>query len=493
MNKENNMLIDFYELTMGQAYFNQGMKDKKACFDEFYRRNPDKAAFSLVGGIEDAIRFLQDFKFSKEEILYLRSLNCFTDDYLDYLAHMRFTGDVYAVEDGTAVFPNEPVLTIVAPIIEAQIIETKLLTYFNHSSLVTSKASRIARAAQGRPVMEFGTRRAHGRDAANIGALDAYIGGAVGTACTMTGMQYGIPVLGTMAHSFVQSFSNEYEAFKAYAKSFPNNATFLVDTYDTLESGIPNAIRVAKEVLEPMGKTLAGIRIDSGDLAKLSKQARRMLDKAGLTGAKICVSNSLDEYVITSLLEQGAPIDSFGVGENLITAKSEPVFGGVYKLVALEEYGKFMPKIKISDNIEKVTNPGFKDIVRLYDKDGKIITDMVQLQDEELPSGNIKLKDPASTWKYKTISEYTPVKIRKKMMENGKVIVDFKTPQEKRAYVQEELDSLREESLRLTNAQTISISLSPKLEVLKDRLLAEHNKGKRIEQNTEVFNLDELF
>ena len=242
-----------------------------------------------------------------------------------------------------------------------------------------------------------------------------------------------------------------------------------------------------------MGKTLAGIRIDSGDLAKLSKQARRMLDKAGLTGAKICVSNSLDEYVITSLLEQGAPIDSFGVGENLITAKSEPVFGGVYKLVALEEYGKFMPKIKISDNIEKVTNPGFKDIVRLYDKDGKIITDMVQLQDEELPSGNIKLKDPASTWKYKTISEYTPVKIRKKMMENGKVIVDFKTPQEKRAYVQEELDSLREESLRLTNAQTISISLSPKLEVLKDRLLAEHNKGKRIEQNTEVFNLDELF
>ena len=365
MNKENNMLIDFYELTMGQAYFNQGMKDKKACFDEFYRRNPDKAAFSLVGGIEDAIRFLQDFKFSKEEILYLRSLNCFTDDYLDYLAQMRFTGDVYAVEDGTAVFPNEPVLTIVAPIIEAQIIETKLLTYFNHSSLVTSKASRIARAAQGRPVMEFGTRRAHGRDAANIGALDAYIGGAVGTACTMTGMQYGIPVLGTMAHSFVQSFSNEYEAFKAYAKSFPNNATFLVDTYDTLESGIPNAIRVAKEVLEPMGKTLAGIRIDSGDLAKLSKQARRMLDKAGLTGAKICVSNSLDEYVITSLLEQGAPIDSFGVGENLITAKSEPVFGGVYKLVALEEYGKFMPKIKISDNIEKVTNPGFKDIVRL--------------------------------------------------------------------------------------------------------------------------------
>ncbi len=493
MNKKNNMLIDFYELTMGQAYFNQGMKDKIACFDQFYRRCPDKAAFSLAGNVEAAVKFLKDFHFEKDEIDYLRSLNVFSEDYLDYLSKMRFTGDVYAVEEGTITFPNEPVLTIVAPIIEAQIVETKLLALFNRSSLVMSKANRIARAAQGRAVMEFGTRRAHGEEAANDGALDAYIGGAIGTACTMTGMQYGIPVLGTMAHSFVQSFENEYEAFKAYAKSFPDNATFLVDTYDTLESGIPNAIKVAKEVLEPMGKTLAGIRIDSGDLAYLSKQARKMLDRAGLTNAKICVSNSLDEYLISELLKQGAPIDSFGVGENLITAKSEPVFGGVYKLVALEKEGQFEPKIKISDNIEKITNPGFKDIVRLYDEDGKIITDVVQLHEEELPSGPIKLRDPNSTWKYKTIKDYTPVKIKKKMMENGKVIYDFKTPQEKRNYVQDQIDTLRDENLRLTNAQTINISLSPKLDALKEHLLEEHNKGNKQNRNIEVLSLDEDF
>ncbi len=491
--KKNNMLIDFYELTMGQAYFNQGMANTKVCFDEFYRRCPDKAAFSFAGNMESAIRFLSEFKFDKDEIEYLSSLNIFSKDYLEYLSNLRFTGDVYAVEDGTATFPNEPVLTVVAPIIEAQLVETKLLTLFNRSSLITSKASRIVRAAQGRPVMEFGTRRAHGLDAANDGAMDAYIAGAVGTACTMTGMQYGVPVLGTMAHSFIQSFDNEYDAFKAYAKSFPNNAIFLVDTYDTLKSGIPNAIKVAKEVLQPMGKNLAGIRIDSGDLAYLTKQARKMLDEAGLFDAKICVSNSLDEYLITDLLRQGAPIDSFGVGENLITAKSEPVFGGVYKLVAVEKEGEFVPKIKISDNIEKITNPGFKDIIRLYDKDGKIITDVVQLYDEPLPSGKIKLKDPGSTWKYTTVSDYTPVRLRKKMMENGKIIYNFKTLNQKREHLQAQLESLREENLRLTNAQTINISLSPRLHKLKEDLLQQHNKGLKTNTTSDVIDLtDEL-
>lgn len=492
MNNKNNMLIDFYELTMGQAYYNQGMENRKACFDLFFRRCPDKAAFALAGNIQSAVEFLKDFKFEKDEIDYLRSLNLFTEDYLDYLSTIKFTGDVYAVQDGMVMFPNEPVLTVVAPIIEAQIVETKLLTIFNRSSLVTSKSNRIVRSAQGRAIMEFGTRRAHGESSANEGALDAYVGGAVGTACTMTGMQFGVPVLGTMAHSFIQSFDNEYEAFKAYALSFPNNATFLVDTYDTLGSGVPNAIRVAKEILEPMGKKLAGIRIDSGDLAYLSKQARKMFDEAGMYDTKICVSNSLDEYLISELLKQGAPIDTFGVGENLITAKSEPVFGGVYKLTALEnEKGVLVPKIKISDNIEKVTNPGFKDIVRLYDKDGKILTDVVKLYGEKVPKGPINIKDPNSTWKYTTVTDYTPVKIKKKMMENGKIIYNFKTPAEKREFVKKQIETLREENLRLTNAQTITINLSPRLEELKERLLAEHHKGNANHNTDKLFYTQE--
>lgn len=489
-NKKNNMMIDFYELTMGQAYFNEGVKDTRVCFDCFFRKNRDKAAFSLLGNTESIINFIKDFKFSKEEIDYLRSLHIFSEDYLNYLSTMKFTGDVYAVEDGSVTLPNEPDITIVAPIIEAQVIETKLLTLFNFSSLITSKASRIVRAAEGHTVMEFGSRRAHGDAAANLGALDAYVAGAAGTACTMTGMEFGVPVLGTMAHSFIQMFDSEYEAFKAYAKAFPNNATFLVDTYDTLGSGIPNAIKVTKEVLEPMGKTLAGIRIDSGDLAYLSKQARKMLDKAGLKDAKICISNSLDEYLIQDLLDQGAPIDSFGVGENLITAKSDPVFGGVYKLVAVEKDGKWIPKIKISDDIDKITNPGFKDIVRLYDKDGKMITDLVQMFDEPLPSGEIKLRDPKSTWRYTTLRDYTPVRIKKKMIENGEIIHKFKTLEGKRQHLQDELDTLKEENLRLTNAQTIQISLSPKLASIKEKLLEEHNRGRRHDSGNEIIDLD---
>ena len=490
----NNLLIDFYELTMGQGYFNQHKHEQTACFDLFFRKCPDNASFVLANGVQSCLEYLQNFHLNDEEIDYLKSLGKFSPEYINYLKNVKFTGDVYAVPDGTVVFPNEPVITIKAPLLEAQLVETALLLLFNRSSLITSKASRIVRAAKGRGVMEFGTRRAQGLEAANEGAVDAYVAGAIGTACTMTGKMYGVPVLGTMAHSFVQSFDTEYEAFKAYAQSFPDNATLLVDTYDTLKSGIPNAIKVAKEVLKPMGKTLAGIRIDSGDLAYLTKKARKMLDDAGLEDAKICVSNSLDENLITDLLNQGAPIDTFGVGENLITAKSQPVFGGVYKLVAIDNGKELEPKIKISDNVEKVTNPGFKDIIRLYDKDGKIITDLIQMMDEPLPTSPLKLKAPDSTWKFKLIKDFKPVRIREKMMENGKIIYDMKTLQQKRNYVQDQLDTLWEENLRLTNPQTFIISLSPKLEATKERLLSEHNRGVHLPQHekVEVFDLGEL-
>ncbi len=485
----NNMIIDFYELTMGQGYFNNKTHEKTTCFDLFFRKCPDKASFVIANGVDKCLDFLKDFHFSKEDIDYLSSLNIFSKEYLDYLSTLKFTGDVYAVPDGTVVFPNEPVITVKAPLLQAQLVETALLVLFNRSSLITTKASRIVRAAQGRGVMEFGTRRAQGSEAAVDGAVDAYIAGAIGTACTQSGKDYGVKVLGTMAHSFVQSFDNEYEAFKAYAQSFPDNATLLVDTYDTLNSGIPNAIKVAKEVLEPMGKTLAGIRIDSGDLAYLTKQARKMLDEAGLNSAKICVSNSLDETVITDLLNQGAPIDSFGVGENLITAKSNPVFGGVYKLCAIEKNGVLEPKIKISDNVEKVTNPGFKDIVRLYDENGKIISDQLRLFDEPMPQGPIKLQAPDAVWKYKIVNNYTPYKIRKKMMENGKIICKRRTIEEKRRYVQTQLNTLWEENKRLINPQTFILNLSPALQTLKTELLKEHakeNKEKQAKNQKEI-------
>lgn len=481
----NNLLIDFYELTMSQGFFNEGKHEKTACFDLFFRKCPDKASFVIANGVQACVEHLLNFGFSNEDIAYLRSLNKFSDEFLNYLKDVKFTGDVYAVPDGTIVFPNEPVITVVAPLIEAQLVETALLLLFNRSSLITTKTSRIVRSAQGRGVMEFGTRRAQGYQAANDGALDAYIAGAIGTACTVTGKEYGVPVLGTMAHSFVQSFDNEYDAFVAYAKSFPDNATLLVDTYDTLKSGVPNAIRVAKEVLEPMGKRLAGIRIDSGDLAYLSKETRKMFDEAGLQDAKICVSNSLDEYVIEDLLKQGAPIDSFGVGENLITAKSQPVFGGVYKLVAMEKNGYLLPKIKISDNIEKITNPAFKDIVRLYDENGKIITDVLTLYGEKLPKDSYTLIDPENTWKTKEITNFKAKHIKTKMIENGRLVYDMKSVKERRANVKNELSTLWEENLRLINPQTFIVSLSEKLLKVKTQLLHAHKDRKLKEELTE--------
>lgn len=470
-----NLLIDFYELTMGQGYFNKKMDKNVAYFDLFFRRVPDKGSFVIANGVKKCVEYLQQFGFTKEDMEYLESRKIFSKEYLEELSKIKFTGDLWAVEDGTVVFPNEPVMTIKAPLLEAQLVETALLLYFNRASLITTKANRIVRAANGRAVMEFGSRRAQGESAAIDGALDAYIGGACGTACTETGKEYGIPVLGTMAHSFVQSFDSEYEAFKAYAESFPNSCTLLVDTYNTLKSGIPNAIKIHNEVLKPMGKKLAGIRIDSGDLAYLSKQTRKMLDEAGLTDTKIVVSNSLDENVINSLLLQGAPIDSFGVGENMITAKSNPVFGGVYKLVAIEKDGEIIPKIKISDNVEKVTNPHFKNIYRLYDENNKLIADVLYVYDEDKPKGKLLLNHPDKNWVKKELKNFKAVNLRKKMIENGKVIYEFPSVEETRAKVQEELATLWEEALRLENPHEYTVNLSDKLQTIKTELL--HDKG----------------
>lgn len=469
-----NLLIDFYELTMSQAYFNEGKQNQKACFDLFFRKCPDGASFVIANGVQACINHVLNFGFSESDIEYFSSLKTFTKPFLDYLKNLKFTGDIYAVPDGTIVFPNEPIITVVAPLIEAQLIETALLILFNRSSLITTKASRMVRAAKGRAVMEFGTRRAQGFDAANDGALDAFVAGAAGTACTITGKQYGVPVLGTMAHSFIQSYDSEFDAFAAYARTFPDKTTLLVDTYNTLKSGVPNAIKVAKEVLEPMGKKLSAIRIDSGDLAYLTKEARKLLDEAGLDYVKICVSNSLDEWLVEDLLRQGAPIDSFGIGENLITSKSCPVFGGVYKLVALEENGTLVPKIKISDNTEKITNPAFKDIVRLYDENGKIITDVLTLHGEEISTDNYTLIDPDNTWKTKKIKNFTIRKIKVKMIENGKLIYNLKTSLAIRENISRELATLWEENLRLYNPQTFIISLSEKLLEVKTKLLNEH-------------------
>ena len=467
-----NLLIDFYELTMGQGYFNKKVDNNIAYFDLFFRKVPDGGSFVIANGVKKCIEYLSQFHFSTEDMEYLKSLNMFSEDYLKRLSTVKFTGDVWAVEDGTVVFPNEPMITIKAPLLEAQLVETALLVFFNHNSLITTKASRIVRSAKGRPVMEFGSRRAQGESAAVDGALDAYIAGASGTACTETGKVYGVPVLGTMAHSFVQSFDSEYEAFKAYAESFPNACILLVDTYNTLKSGVPNAIKVSNDVLKPMGKTLAGIRIDSGDLAYLTKEARKMLDQAGLTSAKIVTSNSLDEYIIKSLLEQGAPIDSFGVGENMITSKSTPVFGGVYKLVAVEKNNQIVPKIKISDNVEKVTNPHFKKIYRLYDQNDKLITDLICVHDEEAPTGKLRLTHPDNNWVTKEVENYKVKELRKKMIENGKVIYNFPTVMETRNKVQQELKTLWDEALRLENPQTYIINLSEKLQKIKENLLS---------------------
>ena len=468
------MLCDFYELTMANGYFEKGYRDKICYFDVFFRQCPDRGGFAIAAGLEQIIDYIKDLHFSAEDIEYLRGRKLFSEEFLKYLKDFRFTGDMWAVPEGTPIFPNEPIITVRAPAIQAQLIETFLLLSINHQSLIATKANRVVRAAQGRTVLEFGSRRAQGTDAAILGARAAYIGGCNGTACTISDQLYGVYAGGTMAHAWVQMFDSEYEAFKKYCELYPTNATLLVDTYNTLKSGVPNAIRVFNEVLKPMGITKCGIRLDSGDMAYLTQKARKMLDDAGWTECKISVSNSLDEYIIQDLLRQGAKIDMFGVGERLITARSEPVFGGVYKLAGVEqEDGTILPKIKISENVGKITNPHFKKLYRFYGNDtGKAIADYLCLHDEVVDdSGEMEIFDPEATWKVKTVYDFTAKELMVPIFKNGEQVYKCPDLQQVRAYCQEQVETLWDEVKRFDNPHTYYVDLSQKLWDIKQELL----------------------
>ena len=469
------MLTDFYELTMADGYFETGMAEDIAYFDMFFRKVPDGGGFAIMAGLEQTIDYLKNLKFTEEDIEYLRSKNMFCEEFLEYLRNFEFKCDVWAVPEGTPIFPHEPIVTVRGPVMQAQFIETMVLLTINHQSLIATKANRIVRAAKGRPVMEFGTRRAHGAEAAIFGARAAYIGGCAGTACTIADRDYGIKALGTMAHSWVQMFPDEYTAFKKYAEIYPQNCTLLVDTYNVLKSGVPAAIKVFKE----MKPESMGIRIDSGDVTYLTKKARKMLDDAGLQDCKIVVSNSLDEYIIRDVLLEGACIDSFGVGERLITAKSEPVYGGVYKLAALETNGQLIPKIKISENVEKITNPGFKGLFRLYDKTtGKARGDVITVAGETIPEQDeYVIFDPNAVWKKTRVTNYTVRNLQVPIFKGGKCVYQSPSIEEIKAYCKEQVDTLWDETLRFENPQTYYVDLSQKLWDMKNRLLEEHSEN----------------
>ncbi len=472
---DNMLMTDFYEYTMSYAYFKEGKHEEIGYFDMFVRSVPDKGGFMIMNGLHDFINYVQNFKFSEDHLNYLRNTNYFDEDFIQYLKNMKMEVDIYAVPEGTPVFANEPLVTIRGKLIQAQILETILLSYINYQTLVTTKAYRIVHASKGRTVIDMGARRAHSGEAATVGARGAYIAGAIGTSNVLAGFNYGIPISGTMAHSYIQLHDSEYEAFKAYATVCPNNCTLLVDTYDTLLSGVPNAIKVAKEVLIPNGHKLNGIRIDSGDLAYLSKKARKMLDEAGLEDCKIVVSNSLDESLIDDLIIQDAKIDIFGVGENLITAKSNPVLGGVYKVVAHEKNGVVIPKIKISGNVEKLTNPGFKKIIRFYNKDdGKAIADILALRDEVIPTDEYVLFDPQAPWKQKKITDYTIRELQVQIFKAGKLIYNVPTTEEVRQYCQEEMGRLWDEVKRLRYPHRYYVDYSQSFYDLKNRLIQEN-------------------
>lgn len=474
------LIMDFYELTMSYNYFKLGKGDQVAYFDMFYRKNPDNGGFVLCAGLQQLIEAIKDMRFTDGDIEYLRSLNIFDEDFFAYLKNFHFTGTIYAIPEGTPVFPYEPIITVKAKLIEAQLIETFLLVTINHQSLIATKAHRICQEAKGRPVMEFGARRAQGYDGAHYGARAAYIGGVAGTATTSAGEAFGIPVLGTMAHSFVQSFENEYEAFKAYAQVYPDSCVLLVDTYDTLNSGIPNAIRIAEEVLMPMGKRLAGVRLDSGDIAYLTKKSRMMLDVAGMHDCKITVSNSLDEYLIRSVLEQGAQIDSFGVGENMIVSKSAPVFGGVYKLSAIEKDGEIIPKIKISENTEKITNPGYKKVYRLIEKENnKAIADIIAFHDEVLDENqDLTIYHQSDAWKNKTLyaGTYEIQPLQQLIFDEGQCVYPEIPLEDIRAYASQQKDLLWDEVFRLEYPHIYYVDLTEKLLNYKLKMLAEGRK-----------------
>ena len=471
------MLCDFYELTMGNGYFRNGYKDRITYFDVFFRKVPDQGGFAIAAGLEQLIDYIENLHFSEEDIAYLRSRNLFCEEFLDYLRDFRFTGDIYAIPEGTPVFPREPLVVVRAPSIEAQLIETFTLLTINHQSLIATKANRINRAARGRTVLEFGSRRAQGADAAIIGARAAYIGGCAGTACTISDQLYGVPAGGTMAHAWVQMFDTEYEAFKTYCETYPTNATLLVDTYNTLKSGVPNAIRAFNEVLRPMGISKCGIRLDSGDMAYLSQKARKMLDEAGWPECQISVSNSLDERLIQNLFLQGAQIDMFGVGERMITAKSEPVFGGVYKLTAVEnEQGEIIPKIKCSENVEKITIPHFKKVYRLYNKDnGKAIADYMTVYDEVVDENEpMMLFDPYATWKTKNVCNYQARELLVPVFLKGKRVYESPALKDIQTYCKQQVDTLWDEIKRFDNPQTYYVDLSQKLWDIQQELLRKN-------------------
>ena len=472
------MLTDFYELTMMNGYLEKGMGDTVAVFDVFFRTIPDNGGFAIFAGLEQLIDYMKNLSFTEEDIEYLRKKKCFSETFLDYLRHFEFKCDVWSVPEGTPIFPREPIIVIKGPAIQAQFVETVTLLIANHQSLIATKANRIVRAAQGRPVMEFGSRRAQNADAAVLGARAAYIGGASATACAMTDRDYGVPAVGTMAHSWVQLMGSEYDAFKAYAETYPDNCTLLVDTYNVLKSGVPNAIKVFDEVLKPKGIRPKGIRIDSGDIAYLSVKARKMLDEAGYPDCNIVASNSLDEYIIRDLILQGASINSFGVGENLITAKSDPVFGCVYKLAAVERDGELKPVIKISESVGKITIPDFKTFYRFYSKEnGKAVADYITLFNEEEPNTDepIEIFHPEATWKKKTLTNVVAKKMLVPIFVNGECVYESPSIQEIKKYCMEQIDTLWDEVKRFEYPHKYYVDLSPKLWNIRNDMLTEMN------------------
>lgn len=477
MKKENlAMLCDFYEFTMSNGFFKNGFYKKNVYFDLFYRSVPDNGGFAIACGLEQLVNYIEDLHFEQDDIDYLRSKNLFDEDFLNYLKEFKFSGDIYAVPEGTPIFPNEPIITVKAPAIEAQLIETYALLCINHQSLVATKSNRIVRASQGRTVLEFGSRRAQGKDGAILGARASFIGGCKGTACTIADEIYNVPAGGTMAHAWVQMFDTEYEAFKTYCELYPESTTLLVDTYNTLESGVPNAIKAFKEILIPKGITNFAIRLDSGDIAYLSKKARKMLDNAGLESCKIVASNSLDEFLIRDLMLQNAKVDIFGVGERLVTSKSSPVFGGVYKLVAVENNGEIVPKIKISENTAKITNPHFKKVYRLFDREsGKALADQICVYDETIDDNNpLTIFDPEATWKTKTLKNFYAKPLLETIFKNGNLVYDLPNIEEIQAYCINQVDTLWDEVKRFENPHKYYVDLSEKLWCIKNQLLKQN-------------------
>ncbi len=473
------MLTDFYELTMSNGYFSNGMKDEVAVFDMFFRKIPDQGGFAIFAGLEQLIEYLKNLKFTEDDLTYLREKGGFDEGFLDYLRHFEFQCDVWALEEGMPMFPNEPVVVVRGPMIQAQLIETMVLLTINYQSLIATKANRMVRAAQGGPISEVGSRRAQGYDAAILGARAAYIGGCAATACSIADRYYQIPAVGTMAHSWVQMFDSEYEAFRKYAELYPSNCMLLVDTYNVVQSGIPNAIRVFNEVVIPAGYRPKGIRIDSGDIAYLSKKARKMLDDAGFPDVKIMVSNSLDEYIIRELMIQDAQVDLFGIGENLITSKSDPVFGGVYKLVAVEKNGEYIPKIKVSESIEKITNPHFKRLYRFYNKNtGKAVADYVAIHNEEVQVDEehpLTIFDPIASWKKKTLDQVEVKPLLVLVFEKGKCVYQSPSLEEIKQNCQRQVDLLWDEVKRFENPHRYYVDLSEKLWTMKNQLLDNIN------------------